>query len=137
MLSSELDWKSPTNCCAEALNAGEVAAGADLLVPADERLAAPRLLDPALARELITAIAVITPTAEKTMFRARCRLPGGPVGALWPGWCGGWAAEGVCHSGFSLGGGNWGVVTLRSYGEAALRRPCRSLSARRTMPLAS
>jgi hypothetical protein len=83
MLSSELDCKSLTNCCAEALSAGELAAGADVLAPADE--AAPRLLDPALASEPITATAMITPTADMTMFRARCRLPGSRLGARWPG----------------------------------------------------
>jgi len=57
-----------------------------VLVPADERPSAPRLLDPALAIELITVIAMITPTAGKTMFRARCRLRDGRVGAPWPGW---------------------------------------------------
>jgi hypothetical protein len=86
MSSGELDCKSLTNCCAESLSAGDVAAGAGVLVPADEGPSAPRLLDPALEIELITVIAMITPTAEKTMFRARCRLRDGRVGAPWPGW---------------------------------------------------
>jgi hypothetical protein len=86
MLNSELDCKSLTNCCADWLSAGDVAAGAGVLVPADEGPSAPRLLDPALAIERTTVIAMITPTADKTMFRARCRLRDGRLGAPWPGW---------------------------------------------------